>query len=82
MRKNEKTAKQQRKAARKERRGWLVVKVQHDCGCCHSDMYFKSESSAKKAWSTAGLQLSAKITDDKGTIHEGIDTFYGMVKTS
>lgn len=81
MKNKEQTAKQKRKVMRKQRRGWFVVKAQHDCGCCHSDMYFKSEASAKKVWSEAGLQLSAKITDDRGTIHEGIDTFYGLVRT-
>lgn len=40
-------------------------------------MKFHNEESAQQAFSKAGLSSSATIVDDEGTVHEGVDTFYG-----
>lgn len=76
--KNKKTAKQLKKEERRENKGVIKVTAQHDCGCCATTMRFFSKDSANRAFAKAGLSNSATITDDKGTVHEGIDTFYGF----
>ena len=51
--------------------------VELGCGCCSDILYFKNEENIKKAFETAGLGSNTTITDDKGNVVEGIDTFYG-----
>jgi len=51
--------------------------AQLSCGCCFTEMSFKSRKSAEAAFQKAGLKLEACIVDDKGKVHEGVDTFYG-----
>lgn len=73
-----KTAKQLKKEKRREHRGTIAVYAKCDCGCCTAEMRFTSAKTAAEAFAKAGLQNSATIVDDKGTTHEGIDTFYGF----
>jgi hypothetical protein len=51
--------------------------AQLSCGCCFTEMSFRSKKSAETAFQKAGLNLEATIVDDKGKVHEGVDTFYG-----
>jgi hypothetical protein len=80
MRKTEvelKAARKKRKKQEKHKhRGMIKITAQYSCGCCYADMYFKSLESAGIAFSKVGLTSAANITDDEGTLYEGIDTFY------
>lgn len=77
-----KTEKQKKKKEdRRKNKGTIAVFALCDCGCCTAKMRFRSEKSALEAFKAAGLQNSATITDDQGTVHEGIDTFYGLSLT-
>lgn len=80
QREKAKALKQQKKEQKRDRRGWFVVTALHDCGCCWSELFFKSEDNAVKMLQAVGLKNGANIVDDKGTFHEGIDTFYGFQK--
>ena len=73
-----KTEKQLKKEKRRELRGFKRVYAKCDCGCCTAEMFFRNKESATEAFAKVGLQNGAKIVDDKGNIHEGIDTFYGF----
>jgi len=82
QREKEQAAKTQAKLAKKQHRrqhkGMTAFTAQYDCGCCYATMYFKDSASAEAAFRKAGLQLSAAIKDDEGTVFESIDTFYGF----
>jgi hypothetical protein len=71
--------KAERAAERNFRREWPFVAIANSpCGCCQTDeMLFKSRESAVEAFAKAGLNHIA-ITDDNGTVHENVDTFYGF----
>lgn len=56
----------------------IKVFAKNDCGCCTTEMHFTDLASAQKAFDAAGLGNGMKITDDMGTTHEGLDTFYGF----
>lgn len=56
----------------------ITVYAKNDCGCCSTEMQFRDLASAQKAFDAVGLGNGMKIKDDTGTIHEGIDTFYGF----
>ena len=58
--------------------GWIKVHATNDCGCCTTDMMFKSKESVEKAFSTVGVTNGATIMDDAGDVHNSIDTFYGF----
>ena len=73
-----KTEKQLKKEKRRELRGFKRVYAKYDCGCCTAEMFFRNKENVIEAFAKAGLQNGAKIVDDKGNIHEGIDTFYGF----
>lgn len=47
------------------------------CGCCTTEMKFNDRASIEAAFKAAGLDSSATITDDEGTVHTEVDTFYG-----
>jgi hypothetical protein len=57
---------------------FIKVFAKADCGCCEIEMAFTSAESVMRAFVRAGLSSSATIVDDKGAVHEGIDTFYGV----
>jgi hypothetical protein len=76
--KNKKTAKQLKKQEKREHRGTIAVYARCDCGCCTATMRFKNKAAVEEAFAKAGLVNSATIVDDKGVVHEGIDTFYGF----
>lgn len=48
------------------------------CGCCTVTMQFTDKGSIVRAFTKAGLEVAATITDDAGTVHEEVDTFYGF----
>jgi len=73
-----KTEKQLKKEKRRELRGFNRVYAKCDCGCCTAEMFFRNKESVIEAFTKVGMQNSATIVDDKGNIHEGIDTFYGF----
>ena len=50
------------------------------CGCCMAEMFFKDSAAASAAFKRAGLNCWATVTDDMGTAHPDIDTFYGFSK--
>lgn len=52
--------------------------VQHDCGCCFSDVQFESRERAEAALAAVGLGNNKSIQDDTGKQIHGIDTFYGV----
>lgn len=55
----------------------LKVFAKKDCGCCSTEMYFTDTASADAAFEKAGLGNGRSITDDRGTVHTGLDSFYG-----
>lgn len=66
-----------RRAERAFRRRWFVAVAKSPCGCCEVEMLFDSKERALAAFQQAGLGHLA-ITDDNGTIHDNVDTFYGF----
>jgi len=76
-------ARRKKKKLKRERRhrGFIQVTAQLSCGCCTTEMLFKSRENAVAAFNKAGLDSSADITDDKGVAHSGVDTFYGFCET-
>ncbi len=56
----------------------IKVYVRADCGCCDEELLFNSVESAEKVFQEAGLGNGVCITDDTGTVHTGLDTFYGF----
>jgi hypothetical protein len=73
-----KSKKKEKKIKRQENRGTIAVYAQYTCGCCIAEMRFKDKESAEQAFLKAGVGNKMNITDDKGVVHEGIDTFYGF----
>jgi hypothetical protein len=69
--------KAERKAERNFRRRWFVAVAKNPCGCCETEMLFDSKESATAAFQRADLNHTS-ITDDNGTVHENVDTFYGF----
>lgn len=57
-----------------------TFRVQHDCGCCYSDVQFESRESANRAFAKAGLGNGMTVIDDAGQVIEGVDTFYGVIE--
>lgn len=57
---------------------FIKVYAKADCGCCEFEMDFTSIESVARAFNTAGWDSSAVIVDDKGRVHDGVDTFYGV----
>jgi len=55
-----------------------TFQVQHDCGCCHSNVQFENREKALTALSDAGIGNGKTITDDVGKVVTGVDTFYGL----
>lgn len=51
-------------------------KAELGCGCCHTIMEFESEETMLKAYEATKLGSNQKVIDDKGTMHNYIDTFY------
>lgn len=70
-------SKGERRAERNFRRRWFVAVANAPCGCCEVEMLFNSRESAVAAFQKAGLDHTS-ITDDNGTVHESVDTFYGF----
>lgn len=58
-------------------RRWFVAVAKSPCGCCEVEMLFDSKESATAAFQKAGFGHLA-ITDDAGTVHDNVDTFYGF----
>lgn len=58
----------------KKREKMIRVYAKEGCGCCEATMKFRSVEAAEAAFVKAGLGIKT-ITDDKGAVHEGIDTF-------
>ena len=79
--KSTKTPKQIKKEKRQKNRGTIPVWAVCDCGCCYAEMRFFSKKTAEDALKNVGLGNSVAITDDKGVVHEGLDTFYGFSLT-
>lgn len=57
-----------------------TFQVQHDCGCCFTDVQFESKESANKAFAKAGFGNNMTIIDDAGQVVHGVDTFYGVLE--
>lgn len=62
---------------KKYKHKFIKVYAKAGCGCCETELSFISTDSANKAFAAAGLGIK-DIVDDKGNMHEGIDTFYGF----
>jgi hypothetical protein len=56
----------------------ITVYAKNDCGCCSTEMKFKDEESAARAFNEVGFGNGMTVTDDEGIAHDGIDTFYGF----
>jgi hypothetical protein len=57
-----------------------TFQVQHDCGCCFTEVQFESRESANAAMKKAGLGSCVTLVDDAGQVVHGVDTFYGVLE--
>jgi IS30 family transposase len=55
--------------------------AKRSCGCCTVKLQFRDEAAIISAFKKAGLDACATITDDAGTEHQEIDTFYRYSRT-
>jgi hypothetical protein len=57
-----------------------TFRVQHDCGCCYSDVKFENRKNADYAIAKVGLGNAMTLVDDTGQVIERVDTFYGIME--
>jgi hypothetical protein len=56
-----------------------TFQVQHDCGCCFSDVQFEDRVAAEAEIKRVGLGNGMTIVDATGKVVENVDTFYGIL---